>query len=117
MKQLWTYLFLHKTRYRSRAMVVMVKALQLKATLKTNKKMITGASLMKEDEVVKAKVQIVIKSKTAHKIIKELNLIFKSFCLKLRIIAMLLTMPANPKTKQNPSRVNCNGLRGFFPPF
>ena len=42
MKQLWTYLFLHKTRYRSRTMVVMVKALQLKARLKTNKKKTTG---------------------------------------------------------------------------
>ena len=42
MKQLWTYLFLHKTRYRSRAMVVMVKALQLKARLKTNIMMTTG---------------------------------------------------------------------------
>ena len=37
MKQLWTYLSLHKTRYRSRAMVIMVKALQLKATLSKNK--------------------------------------------------------------------------------
>ena len=81
-------------------MVVMVKALQLKATLKTNKKMTTGP-LMKEDMVVKAKVQIVIKSKTAHKIIKELNLIFKSFCLKMRIMAMLLTIPINAKAKQN----------------
>ena len=42
LKQLWTYLFLHKTRYRSRVMVVMVKTLQLKARLKTNKKMTTG---------------------------------------------------------------------------
>ena len=37
MKQLWTYLFLHKTKYRSRAMVIMVKALQLKAILSKNK--------------------------------------------------------------------------------
>ena len=94
-------------------MVVMVKALQLKATSSTNKKMATGA-LVKYEMTVKTKVQIVVKSNIAHKIIKELNLIFKSFCLKLRIMAMLLTIPINTKTKQIPSKVNCNGLRGFF---
>ena len=36
LKQLWTYLSLHKTRYLSRAMLVMVKALQLKAQAHTN---------------------------------------------------------------------------------
>ena len=36
MKQLCTYLSLHKTRYLSRAMLVMVKALQLKAQAHTN---------------------------------------------------------------------------------
>ena len=94
-------------------MVVMVKALQLKATSSTNKKMATGA-LVKYEMIVKTKVQIVVKSNIAHKIIKELNLIFKFFCLKLRIMAMLLTIPINTKTKQIPSKVNCNGLRGFF---
>ena len=27
---------------------------------------------------------------------------------------MLLTMPVKTKTKQTPSKVNCNGLRGSF---
>ena len=94
-------------------MVVMVKALQLKATSSTNKKMATGA-LVKYEMIVKTKVQIVVKSNIAHKIIKELNLIFKSFCLNSRIMAMLLTMPVKTKTKQTPSKVNCNGLRGSF---
>ena len=68
---------------------------------------------MKYATMFKMQVQIVVKSNIAHKMIKALNLIFKSFCLNSRIMAMLLTMPVNTKTKQNPSKVNCNGLRGF----
>ena len=69
---------------------------------------------MKYATMFKMQVQIVVKSNIAHKMIKALNLIFKSFCLNSRIMAMLLTMPVNTKTKQNPSKVNCNGLRGSF---
>ena len=96
LKQLWTYLFMHRTRYLSRAMVIMVKALQLKATLSKNK-IIDSRTLcswiaMKEI-ALEIKVKNVVKSNTARKIIRQLNLIFVSFCFKVRMKAMLLTIP------------------------
>ena len=108
----FTYLFLHRTRYLSKAMVVMVKALQLKAQAHRN---IQGAisALIKYMSPVKRKQQIVIKSNTARTIIKQLNLTFRSFCLKMWIIAMLLKTPMRAKIKHKTIKVIWSTLKEF----
>ena len=106
----FTHLFLHRTRYLSKAMVVMVKALQLKAQAHRNIQGVISA-LIKYMSPVKRKQQIVIKSNTARTIIKQLNLTFRSFCLNRWIMAMLLKTPMRAKIKHSTIKVIWSTLK------
>ena len=75
-----TYVFLHKAKYRSKAIRVMVYVLHKNETLSTNSKMTFGPKATCR-MAVKMKSRIVSKSKIANANIKQLNLIFKSFFL------------------------------------
>ena len=99
-----TYLFLQRIKYLSRAMAVIVKALQLRATASMYRMIDSGIfeSFKKNPNTQAKNVNPAVMSKEPSKIINPLNLIPESFFLKILTRKQLLMMPTDAKSIANP---------------